>query len=303
MYYVALFFVKLLSLMPFWLLYRFSDISFLIVYHLVGYRRKVVSENLRFSFPEKTESERNTIQKKFYRHFCDLLFEGFKLMSVRTKEMDKRMQYIGGETAMKHFKENRSVMILTSHYGNWEWLSTFSRYLPEENLVYQVYKHQKNEISDRVISILRTRFGAVNIEMKSLYRMLIKLKDAGKLGVFGMISDQSPNRNSIHYRTVFLNQDTPMIDGTEQIARKFNYPVYYCRMTKVKRGYYVCNFMPISIEPNLSGEHEITEKYARLLEKDIQQAPEYWLWSHKRWKYSNTRNANNQNSDREKQPE
>lgn len=285
MYHTALFFVKLVSLLPFRLLYVLSDFSYIIIYYLIGYRKKVVRNNLLNSFPEKTEQELKEIEKKFYRHFTDLIFEGIKLQSISRGEMSRRMQYIDSEQAVAHYDEGRSVMLLTSHFGNWEWLSSFSMNLPKDKPVYQVYRKQKNEVSDRLIDRLRRRFGAENIEMKSLYRELIQMKREGKLGMFGMISDQSPNLYSIHYWTDFLNQKTAMIDGTEQIARKFNYPVYYCGVKKVKRGYYTCTLLPISTEPKETAEHEITEKYARLLEKAIQEQPPYWLWSHKRWKH------------------
>lgn len=272
-------------MLPFRVLYALSDFFYLIVYYVGGYRKKVVRENLKNSFPKKSEAERLDIEKKFYRHFCDLIFEGLKLYSISSQEIDKRMQFIGGEAVLAHYAEERSVFLLSSHYGNWEWTSSFSKFLPEDKPVYQVYRKQKSAISDRIIDKLRRRFGAENIEMKSLYRSLIQMRASGKLGMFGMISDQSPRRDSIHYWTDFLNQTTAVIDGTEQIARKFNYPVYYSVINKVKRGYYTCTFTPISTQPQATQEHEITEKYVRMLENTIRREPEFWLWSHKRWKH------------------
>jgi KDO2-lipid IV(A) lauroyltransferase len=286
MYSITLFLVKFISLLPFGVLYVLSDFFYFIVHYVLGYRKKVVRENLKNSFPEKTFQERKNIEKKFYRHFCDLIFEGLKLYSMSPDELGKRMQFVGHQAVLSHYDEGRSVMLLASHYGNWEWTSFFSTYLPSDKPVYQVYRKQKSSISDRIIDKLRRRFGARNIEMKSLYRSLIQMKQAGKLGMFGMISDQSPRWHDNLYWTDFLNQPTAMIDGTEQIAQKFNYPVYYCGVRKIKRGYYTCTFLPICTEPKEAPEHEITEKYVRLLEKTIQEHPAYWLWSHKRWKHN-----------------
>lgn len=285
MYRISLFFVWLLSILPFSILYVISDFLYLIFYKIVGYRKKVVRKNLQNSFPEKSADERLRIEKEFYHHFCDLLLEGIKPLSISQKEISKRMLYIDYEPTISHIKEGRSVMLLTSHFGNWEWMSSFSLFLPEDVPVYQVYKEQKDKVSTRLVETLRSRFGGKNLEMKSLYRRLIQLQQEGNLAMFGMISDQSPNLNSIHYWTEFLNQPTAMIDGTEQIARKFNYPVYYCDVRKVRRGYYTCTLSPISTEPKDTAEHEITEKYARLLENAIHKQPAYWLWTHKRWKH------------------
>ncbi|NLI71482.1 MAG: lysophospholipid acyltransferase family protein [Bacteroidales bacterium] len=285
MYYIALFFVNLISKLPFCVLYIISDFLYLIVYYVVGYRKEVVRLNLQNSFPEKTSEERKKIERDFYRHFCDLILEGIKLQSISRKEMALRMKYIDYEPAIAHYAEGRSVMLLTSHFGNWEWLSSFSMHLPKDKPVYQVYKQQKDHVADRIVDKLRRRFGAENIEMSSFYRSLIQMKREGRLGMFGMLSDQSPRLNSIHYWTELLNQETAMIDGTEQIARKFNYPVYYCDVKKIKRGYYTCTLSPIATEPKETSEHEITEKYARLLEQTIEEQPPFWLWSHKRWKH------------------
>ena len=133
---------------------------------------------------------------------------------------------------------------------------------------------------------LRTKFTGKNVEKKDLIRKLVQLKSEGKMAMFGMISDQTPNSRSIHYWTNFLNQDTPVVIGTEVLARKFDYPVFYGEITRIKRGYYQCEFIPISMEPKLTAENEITETYIRMLENTIEVAPEYWLWSHRRWKHT-----------------
>ncbi len=285
-YYFMYVIMKLLSLLPFCCIYFLSDILYLVVYYIVKYRREVVAENLRYSFPEKGLKERKEIEKKFYRHFSDLIVESLKLLSASEKAMAKRMEYVYCEPMIKHYKENRCVMLLTSHYGNWEWTSTFSQHLPKDKPVYQVYKKLKSESFDQIMYKIRRKFGAENVEMRNLLKKMVQMRNEGKLGMFGMISDQSPGRSNIHYKTQFLSQETAVITGTEKLARKFDYPVYYARVKKVKRGYYQCETMPLSLSPKGDTEFEISEKYMRLLEQDIKEAPEYWLWTHKRWKHT-----------------
>lgn len=289
MYYIASAFVKLISWLPFPILYLISDLTYLIVYRIVGYRKAVVRENLSCSFPEKTEKELRKIEREFYRHFCDLIFESLKIPGMSEKSILKRMKYIDYEPMIRHYNEGKCVFLHTSHYGNWEWTSSFSLYLPKDKPVYQIYKKQRDEVSDRIIYKIRTHFGARNIEMKSVLREMVSMRKEGKLGMYGMLSDQSPNRNSVHYYTTFLNQKTAVITGTEQLARKFNYPIYYVRLAKIKRGYYTCTLIPISLKPNETKEFEISETYMRMLEEDIRNNPAIWLWSHKRWKL--TRNS------------
>jgi len=152
--------------------------------------------------------------------------------------------------------------------------------------MYQVYKQLKNKFFDRLIYNLRIRFGSVNVEVNELFDVLSSLKQQGKMGMIGLISDQSPSRKGIKYQSQFLNQRTPVITGTEIIAKKYDFPVYFVQIRRVKRGYYTCNPVPICLHPQESGKFEITEKYIRLLEQEIMAEPAYWLWSHRRWKFA-----------------
>lgn len=285
MYYIFYGFVWLITWLPLRVLYLLSDFCFLIVYYVVGYRKKVVRRNLQKSFPDQTEKERKRIERRFYRYFCDLFVETLKLMHMSPKQMNKRMKYINGEIIAEQYAKGKSVMLMTSHYGNWEWTSSFSMFYPDKP-VYQIYRQLKNKKFDKFMYSLRTRFGAKNIEKRNTLRAMVNLRKEGQLGMYGMLSDQTPSPANIHYWTNFLNQDTPMLTGTEQLARKFGYPVLYISVRRQKRGYYHCEFIPISLEPEKTEEFEITEMYARMLEDAINQAPEYWLWTHKRWKHA-----------------
>ncbi len=285
MYYLFYAFAWLIAWLPLRVLYLLSDICFLILYYLVGYRKKVVRTNLEKSFPEKTKGERQRIEHRFYRYFCDLFVETIKLMHMSPRQMNKRMKYINGEIIAEQYARGKSVMLMTSHYGNWEWTSSFSLFYPDKP-VYQVYRQLKNRNFDRFMYLLRIHFGAKNIEKKSTLRKMLQLRKEGRLCMFGMLSDQTPSPANIHYWTNFLNQNTPAITGTEQLARKFDYPVVYISVTRQKRGYYHCELIPISLNSAETEEFEITEKYTRMLEEAIRKAPEYWLWTHKRWKHA-----------------
>ena len=286
MYHIINGLLKLKSLLPFSILYVLSDFTYLIVYYLIGYRKNVVRENLKRSFPDKTDSELLVTEKKFYHHLCDLLFESMKMATISKEEMSRRMKILNYEPLLKHYDENKSVLLITSHYGNWEWTSSFSMYLPADKPMYQVYKQLKNKFFDRLIYNLRIRFGSVNVEVNELFDVLSSLKQQGKMGMIGLISDQSPSRKGIKYQSQFLNQRTPVITGTEIIAKKYDFPVYFVQIRRVKRGYYTCNPVPICLHPQESGKFEITEKYIRLLEQEIMAEPAYWLWSHRRWKFA-----------------
>jgi len=287
MYYLSLGFIKLVSLLPFWVLYGLSDFSYLIVYYIAGYRKKVVRDNLKRSFPEKTDKERLIIERKFYHHFCDLLFESIKSATISRNEILRRMKILNYNQVIRHYDEGKSVILMTSHYANWEWTYCFNLMLPKDKPFYQIYKKLSNNMSEKIVQHIRTRFGSVAVEVQELFPTLSTMKTEGRVGMIGMVSDQSPARNGMKYFSQFLNQHTPVITGTELIAKKYDFPVYYAQIRKVKRGFYTCNLLPICVNPAETEKFEITEKYIRILENEILAEPAYWLWSHRRWKYVN----------------
>ncbi len=284
MYYFFYTLVWLIMWLPLHVLYIFSDFSYLIIYYIVGYRKSVVRNNLRNSFPEKNEAELLKIERRFYHFFCDLFVETLYEMHCSETEIKKRMKFVNVEVALQQYEKGKSVMLMTAHYGNWEWTSSLSLHLPSEKPLYGIYKQLRNSKFDTFICQLRMRFKGQNIEKYDLVRKLVQLKRDAKLAMFGMISDQTPNATSVHHWTHFLNQNTATLTGTEVLARKFDYPVYFAQIIRIKRGYYTCEFIPIALEPKLTAENEITDKYMQLLEKTIQTSPEFWLWTHRRWK-------------------
>jgi Kdo2-lipid IVA lauroyltransferase/acyltransferase len=276
----------IVTLLPLRILYILSDIFYPIIYYVVGYRKAVVRTNLKKSFPDKTEKELRRIERRFYHFFCDLFLETLYEINISENEIKRRFTFINIEGVLKQHADGKGIMIMTAHYGNWEWGMNFPLFTPRGMISCQIYKELSNKQFDRFMCNLRAKFGGINVEKRDLLRTMIKYKSSNDQGIYWMISDQTPAEQKIHYWTELLHQDTPTLTGTEQLARKFDYAVFYAEIKCIKRGYYQCELIPITLEPTQTSEFEITEKYTQLLQKTIETQPEYWLWSHRRWKYS-----------------
>jgi KDO2-lipid IV(A) lauroyltransferase len=285
LYYTLLYVVTLL---PLRVLYVVSDMLFPLVYHVVRYRRKVVRQNLTLSFPEKSKLEILKIERKFYHYFCDVFIEAMYRINMSAEEVSKRITFENIEIIEKIYAENKSAMLMMAHYGNWVWVSAMSLHLPKESPLYGVYKRLKNAEFDDLTYRLRLKYNMGNIEMRDLFKSMLRMSKAGEKGVFAMVGDQRPPRDSIRFSMTFLNQHTPVIVGTEVLARKFNYPVLILSITRPKRGYYHCKVELLSENPQAEPEFAISQKYMQQLEADITQHPELWLWTHKRWKFNMT---------------
>lgn len=292
LYYLIFFLGTVVSLLPLRLLYFFSDILYFPLYHCVRYRRKVVRKNLVDSFPEKGLKEIVRIEKKFYSFFCDYMVETVKLFSISKKEMQKRMTFEGVDIVTSAFDAGRSCSCYLGHYCNWEWVSSLPVHLGRPEICGQVYHPLENKITDRLFLYLRGRFGAKSIEMDDTFRTVIGWKKRGVLNVVGYISDQVPSYESVHYWADFLHHDTPVFTGSERISKIADATVVYLDISRPKRGYYVCRFVKIADSLNDHPIFYATEQYFRLLEQTILRAPQYWLWSHNRWK--RTREVYNQ---------
>ncbi|SMO90087.1 KDO2-lipid IV(A) lauroyltransferase [Saccharicrinis carchari] len=278
----GIFFIKLIGYLPFWALFLLSD-AFYFLIRLSGYRKKTVMTNLRNAFPEKSEKEIQNIATKFYRHLCDLFFETFKLQSMSEAQMRQRVQISNAELLNRYYDEGKDVIAVLGHYGNWEWVPSINLFIKAQGC--EVYHVIRNKEYDKYMLGLRSKWGTLNFPMKTSYRSMHKLKMENKRFVIGMISDQSPAKNKIQYFTRFLNQDTPVLLGTEKMAIKTNSPVVFFRFDKIKRGYYKLTVEPLIENPRETREYEITEIHTKHLENIIREKPEFWLWSHKRWKH------------------
>lgn len=285
-YYLSLPLLYFISVLPFWWLYRLSDFIFLILYRLVGYRKKVVFNNLKNSFPEKSEKELLQIQKRFYVYFCDLILETLKSLTISPNTLRKRIGFEGNELFENYYKEEQSTIIVMGHLGNWELGGARFAIEPFHQL-FVIYHPLQNEYFDRLVYKMRTRLGNGLYAMKDSLRGIISNRN--KLTATAFIADQTPSPKGAHW-IQFLNQDTPVFMGTGKIATKMKYPVIYIGIKRLKRGYYSMQAEQLIADPAEHTAEEIVESFTQRLEKDIQEMPETWLWTHRRWKHKREKN-------------
>ena len=274
----------LFSALPFRVLYVLSDFNYLLMYHVWRYRRKVVRENLEKSFPEKTEAERLQIERKFYRYLSDYMLEDLKLLHMSAEDLCQRMIYKNTEQYLELTEKYGGIIVMIPHYANYEWLIGMGSVMKPGDVPVQVYKPLKDKYLNELFKQIRSRFGGYNIPKHSTAREIIKLKREGKNMVVGLITDQWPSGD--RYWTTFLGQETAFLNGAERIAKIMNFPVFYCELTKTRRGYCEAEFKLMTEAPKETVEGEITDMFAYELEQTIRREPAYWLWSHKRWKFT-----------------
>ncbi|MBC8592585.1 lysophospholipid acyltransferase family protein [Oscillospiraceae bacterium N12] len=285
LYYLFFFFWFVASLLPLRLLYFFSDLLYYPLYYVVRYRRKVVRKNLEESFPEKPLVELRKIEREFYHYFCDYIVETIKLFSMSEKQMRQRMTF-GGVDKINEIIKHKDCVLYLGHYCNWEWVSSIPLHLgmTDNFIAGQIYHQIENKAFDKLFLWMRSRFHAVNIEMLMALRHLVRYKQQNKRFIIGFISDQSPNWNFVKMWTEFLNHKSSFFIGAESIAKATDAAVVYLDVQRVKRGYYHADFVVMTEDPKSFPDYEITVDYARRLEETIRRAPQYWLWSHNRWK-------------------
>lgn len=275
----------LIAILPFRMLYVLSDFLRFWLYHVVGYRTKVVRTNLRNSFPDKSAEELKTIERRFYRYICDYMLEDVKMMRMSEKDFFTRMTYYNKEQYLEMIEKYGGIVVMIPHYANFEWLLGMKAIMRPDDVAVQVYKPLRDSRLDDLFKHIRGRLGGYNVPKHSTAREVIKLKRAGKKMVIALITDQSPSVSDAHYWTTFLNQDTVFMDGAERIARMMNFPVFYSELTKERRGYCKAEFDLVTEHPKELPDGAITEIFARRLEQTILRDPAYWFWSHKRWKH------------------
>lgn len=274
--------IYLLVLLPFPLYYLLSDVLYGLGYYIIGYRKKVIEENLRNSFPQKSEGEINDISKRYYAFMIDLFLETFKQLVMSPKAVQGRFTFINPEVLEPYKQRQQPIIFVLGHYGNWEWCgqSFHLKGMFQQDVLYHPLS---NPFFDWLTYKLRARWGVGLIPMQVSIKEMIRRKDM--LTATAFLADQTPsNKDACHWMT-FLGQDTPVFLGTEKIAKKLNRPVVYVHINRIKRGYYETSFTVITDAPRETPDNWITEQHTRILEKDIKQQPELWLWSHRRWKH------------------
>lgn len=278
-----------ISRLPFGMLYVLSDILFVLLYHVVGYRRKVALKNIADSFPDKSPEEHKAICRQFFRNFADYFFETIKMNHITDDEMRRHTVIEGVEQIDRYVEQGRSVAVYFSHCGNWEWgtsITLWARNNPTNGVVYaQVYRPLTNKWFDAYFLKLRSRFGSVSFDKRMVFRDLLLLKRDGVLSVTGFMSDQKPSAGDVTHVVKFLNHPTAMITGTETIVRRLNLVAFYWDVEKPSRGHYKLTLRLITDNPDSMPQFAITDVYARLLQQTIERNPSIWLWTHKRWKY------------------
>ena len=279
--YIWIPFIYLFSLMPHWLMYGVSDFFYFILYKVIGYRRKVVNENLKNSFPEKTHEEIMDLERKFYRNLIDVMLETIKEFTISKKSIKKRFKFTNPEVFQKHYDNGKSVMMTMGHFGNWEYGVTTSLWVPQE--CWAVYGKIENPVMDKYLVRTRERFGFTLYPMEETYNVMLNHTQGDKLYMF--MADQSPHHAKIKHWIPFLNQETGVHIGAEKLSKMLDLAVVFIDIQRVKRGYYEITARTLFDNPKETKEFEITNKYFEVLEEVIMKTPENWLWSHKRWKY------------------
>ena len=284
MYYLVYGVLWLFSLLPMWVHYVIADGIYLIVYRLVGYRKKLVRKNLTDSFPEKTAEELQTIEKGFYHWFCDYLVETIKMMTIGEKNLKRRMAFKGTKEADEILESGQSIALYLGHYCNWEWVTSMPLWITPKAHCGQIYHVLENAAFDKLFLKLRERWGAESIPMAETLRRVATYRKQGQPIMIGYISDQVPFWNNIHHWLNFLNHDTPVLTGTERLARGAGHAIFYLDMHRVRRGYYEATLKLITRDPKQTKDYELTDAYFRMLEESIRRDPVCYLWTHNRWK-------------------
>lgn len=275
----------LVSILPFRLLYAFSDLLYFFIYRIFSYRTEIVKENLDLVFPDKSKDEKKRIMKKFYHHLCDMVVESIKSMTISDSEMKKRFVFTNIEEIHKLEKINKSIVLMCGHYGSWEWIFVLQEYVNHKG--YAVYKRLANRYFDRLVKRIRAKYNSHLITTKETIPTLTKTKEQGELTINGFVSDQSPRVGKAYHWNDFMGIKVPIHTGAEMLAKKLDMAVVFFSVKRIKRGYYETTFKTLAVHPNEFENYEITDMFLKLVEAQIYEAPEYYLWTHKRWKHRN----------------
>lgn len=273
----------LISILPFPVFYLFSDFVYFLVYRVIGYRKKVVRENLALTLPHLSDAERKVVEKKFYKHMCDMFLEMVKTMSMSPEEMERRFHVTNIDLVRDYAKKGKSVILVASHYASYEWLLTINPKLGFQGVA--VYKRLANPYFDKLVRKIRSKYNTEMIETRKAIPTMAKNQREGVLSMYGLASDQSPKMERIFHSMKFMGVEVPVHTGAETLAKKYDLAVIFVQVKKVKRGYYEATFISLADNPKEFENFKITEMYLKEVEKQILEAPEFYLWTHKRWKH------------------
>ena len=273
----------IISILPFRLLYLFSDFVYFIVYYVIGYRKKTVRENLALVLPHLSREERLSVEKKSFRHMCDMFLEMIKTMNISEAEMARRFKFTNLEDYLNLEKKQKSIAVMCAHYASYEWVISMNSKISYEG--FAIYKKIANPYFDKLIRNIRSKFRAKLITTKETIPLIKQNTINNVLGVYGFASDQSPKISSVFHWTHFMGIEVPVHTGAEMLAKKYDMNVLFLKVKKLKRGYYEASFEVIFEDVDKIPNYEITDQFLKLVEKQIHEAPEFYLWTHKRWKH------------------
>ena len=273
----------IISILPFRLLYLFSDGVYVLVYYILSYRKSTVRNNLAKALPHLSDKERYSIEKKFYHHMCDMFLEMIKTMSISQKEMEKRFQFTNLEVYLDLEKKGKSIAIQIAHYATYEWVISMNYKINFKG--YAIYKKLANPYFDKLVKDIRSKFKAYLITTKETGLTIEKNNAAGILGIYGFASDQTPRKSDNMYWSTFMGIETPIHVGAEVLAKKYDMNMIYLKVKKLKRGYYEASFEVLSEDIQSVPNYKISELFMQKVEQQILEAPEFYLWTHKRWKH------------------
>lgn len=277
--------IWLLSKLPMSILYFISDFIYFVLYYIIGYRKKIVHNNLKLSFPVKSQKEILIIEKKSFRHFVDTFVEMIKSFTISESEISKRFVFTNPEILDNLHNKNKSIILMAGHYANWEWATLYiSKVIKFES--YGAYKKIKNKYFDKKIKQSRNRFGSHLVASKQFVKLIIKNANSNRLSLYGLLSDQSPKLHKTNYWSSFMGVKVPLQTGPEILSKKFNLPVIYLETEKVKRGYYKSTIHILAENPKDFKDFQITELFTKALENQIYNKPESYFWTHKRFKHA-----------------
>lgn len=273
----------LISILPFRLLYAVSDGVYVLIYYIIGYRKKVVASNLRLAFPEKTDKELALIRKKFYHHLCDMILESIKSITISEAEIKKRYRFTNLEEIHKLEKDNKSVILLMGHYASWEWVFILQAHVNYRG--YAVYKQLSNKYFDALVKRIRAKYNSHLITTKETVPTLLRAKVNKELTLNGFVFDQSPRADKALHWQNFMGVKAPVHVGAEVLAKRLDMGTVFLKVKKIKRGYYEATFIDIIKNTKALENYSITDAALKRVEEQIYEAPEYYLWTHKRWKH------------------
>lgn len=274
----------MVSILPFKLLYVVSNGLYIVLYHVIGYRKKVVFNNLKLVFPEKSDQELIRIQKKFYKHLSDMFLEMAKTMSISKKELKKRFLVLNPEELKRLEAQDKSILLMYGHYASWEWSVVLQNYVNYKG--FAVYKRLANPYFDKLVRDIRSKFNTQLISTKEAVSAINQSEAAGSNSITAFLSDQSPRLTKDVYWGKFMGIETPCFTGAERLAKKLDVSIAYLKVTKVKRGHYEAEILTLSENPKEHEDYALTDMFLREVEKQIYAAPEYYFWTHKRWKHT-----------------